>query len=166
MSGGHRSFRVVSCAVAAAGLTLAAAGVGAQSTQHLIISARVGPRTAVRTSASVLHVDPGAGPGPSIVGAIDVEACARTRTDGEVILTVEALASVDDLAGGAASGAVVIEYAGSEPGMLSGALSRVPQVAGRWTGSGVRRGTLTFTLRSAGPVAGGSLPLRFLLSVP
>lgn len=107
-----------------------------------------------------------AGGGPTVVGTVEFQAGARTSREGEVVLTVEALRDVETLAGGAAGGAVVVEFAGTEDGAVSGVLSTSPQVAGRWVGSGARRGRVVFTLRGAGYITGGVIPLRFVLSTP
>lgn len=166
MWGSDRPFvRVTVVALALTVLVGVADGL-AQSARSIVINARVGAATSLRVSESVLRVSASSGRRFSVVGMIDLEAAARTRTDGDVLLTVEALTSPDALAGGATGGHVEIDFAGAADGLESGTLSTTPQIAGRWVGSGVRRGRLTFTLRSDGDVAGGVLPLRFVLTAP
>jgi hypothetical protein len=99
------------------------------------------------------------------LGVVEFEARARTWTGGEVILTVQALREIDQL-GGQGGGGVVVEFAGTDPGVLSGVVRNTPQVAARWMGSGVRQGRLTFTARTETGLQGGVLPLRFVLSLP
>jgi len=104
---------------------------------------------------------------PLTAGAIEFRAAARTSSDGEVMLTVEPLAPIASLAGGAGDSSTTIAFMGDGEGAQSGSLSDAhPETAARWVGSGVRTGRLTFTVR--GPVSplGGTLPLRFLLTAP
>jgi hypothetical protein len=105
--------------------------------------------------------------GPLNAGAIEFRAWARTASDGEVILTVEPLASIASLSGGASGTETTIGFEGSGDGAQTGALSDAhPETVARWVGSGLRTGRLIFTVR--GPVSpqGGTLPLRFLLAAP
>lgn len=105
--------------------------------------------------------------GPLTAGSIEFRAAARTSSDGEVLLTVEPLAPIASLAGGAGDSATTIAFLGDGDGAQSGSLSDAhPETAARWVGSGVRTGRLTFTVR--GPVSpqGATLPLRFLLTAP
>ncbi len=128
----------------------------------------VSASTALRVSSSALRVGPqtGSSAGPVVVGTIDYRAAARTRTDGEVVLTVEAQADLPTLAGPSA-GENAIEFEGFGDGARAGVLrSDVPQVAGRWVGSGVRTGQLVFTLRGTAATNGAIVPLRFVISLP
>lgn len=125
--------------------------------------------TSLRVSSSVLRLDarPDAGVGPVVVGAIDFRAAARTRRDGEVVLTVEAPRDLPTIGGPPASEDPAIGFEGIGEGAIGGVLrGDDPQVAGRWTGSGVRTGQLVFTLRGAAAAASGTVPLRFILSLP
>jgi hypothetical protein len=125
--------------------------------------------TSLRLSDHVLVITPRAAndEGPVSAGAIDFRAAARTSGDGEVLLTVEPLAPIQSLSGGASEGATTVGFEGSGDGAQSGLLSDAgPEIAARWVGGGLREGRLSFTVR--GPVAprGGVLPLRFLLTAP
>jgi hypothetical protein len=142
------------------------AELGGQAIQPITLSAQIGSATRLRLSSEVLHIDASDGPVTSVVGTIGFDAAARTRVGGDVVLTVEALRDPVMLAGGAADADLIIEFAGTSDGLVPGTLSTGPRVAGRWTGSGVRQGRLVFTLRSAHAVAGGTVPLRFVLSTP
>lgn len=161
-----RRFWRVTGGVLVLALAAGSSGARAQLSRSIVIGARVGVATALRVSDSVLHVPASTGGQAAVLATIDIEAAARTRSDGEVVLTVEALSGLGALGGGAPRGEVQISFAGSADGLESGTLSATPQVAGRWSGSGVRRGRLTFTLRASGDVAGGVIPLRFLLTAP
>ncbi len=166
MWGPDRRFWRVTGGVLVLALAAGSSGARAQLSRSIVIGARVGVATALRVSESVLRVPASIGGQSAVLATIDVEAAARTRTDGEVVLTVEALSGLGTLGAGAPQGEVAIEFAGSADGMESGTLSATPQVAGRWSGSGVRRGRLTFTLHASGDVTGGVVQLRFLLTTP
>jgi hypothetical protein len=140
--------------------------VAQQAARSLVIGATVANTTSLRLSSSTLHIEVVTGGSAVVVGTIAFHAGARTRTAGEVILTVEALRDPETLASGPSGDSVVVEYGGSADGVVPGVLSTGPQVAGRWTGSGARHGQLVFTLRSAGALAGGTIPLRFVLVTP
>jgi hypothetical protein len=82
-----------------------------------------------------------------------------------VVLSVEPLRAFDG-PGGAADVVTAVSFSGVGEGTTSGALVQSqPSIAGRWTGSGLRTGTLVFVLRAAAP---GTylLPVRFVLSTP
>lgn len=150
-----------------AGIAVSAGAAAAQqSARSLVIGATVANASSLRLSSSALHVGSVEGGRVVVVGTIVFDASARTRTTGEVILTVEALRDPDTLTGGPSGDDVVVEYGGSSDGVVPGVLSTGPQVAGRWTGSGVRHGQLVFTLRSQSPTVGGTIPLRFVLATP
>jgi len=95
---------------------------------------------------------------------IEFSAAARTYTGAQVVLTVEAVGSVQPPAGGP-SADLVVGYEGE--GENAGTLSEAgPHVAGRWTGSGVRQGRVMFTLLGATAPGTYLLPLKFVLSAP
>ena len=167
-----RPARLVSAALLAAGVCTAAGVVVSASDQSIAITrfrATVGSSTRLLVSDHVLMVAPrqGGDKGPLSVGTIEFCAAARTASDGEVILTVEPLAPIASLSGGATGSETTIAFEGSGDGAQNGALNDArPETVARWVGSGQRTGRLTFTLR--GPVSpqGGMLPLRFLLAAP
>jgi hypothetical protein len=59
-----------------------------------------------------------------------------------------------------------LTFTGEGEGMIGGDISDPgPKVAGRWSGSGLRRGTLVFELL-AGKAGIFRLPIRLVLSAP
>jgi hypothetical protein len=152
-------------------VTLIGAQVGAQAPmlgradamRVLTVSAVFHSHTSLRVSASELRfdiTDPSSVPTVSI----DFSAAARTYGNADVVLTVEAAGSIDARVGGR-SADLAVGYRGD--GDNAGTLSEAgPHVAGRWTGSGVRQGRVSFTLRGATVRGTYSLPLRFVLSAP
>jgi len=136
---------------------------GADTTRVVSVSAVFQSHTSLRVSASELRfdiTDPASVPSVSI----DFSAAARTYRNGDVVLTVEAAGSIDAPVGGP-SADLAVGYRGD--GDNAGTLSEAgPHVAGRWTGSGVRQGRVSFTLRGATVPGTYSLPLRFVLSAP
>ncbi len=161
--------RILAVAVTLMTTFPAAVALAQQATHTVTFGVTFANRTSLTTSSSVLEVPQVAldASGSAVVGTIEFQAAARTRGDGEVVLTVEALRDIGSLTGGGpANAAVAIEFSGTDAGVVPGALSDTPQVAGRWVGPGLRRGQLTFTLRGTGRVSGGVIPLRFVLSAP
>ncbi|MEI6669745.1 MAG: hypothetical protein WCP29_16470 [Acidobacteriota bacterium] len=129
----------------------------------------VSASTSLRVSSSVLRVAPATGLNGEavVVGTIDYRAAARTRSGGEVVLTVEAQADVPLVGGPASGGEPAIDFAGVGDGARAGVLRQDgPQIAGRWVGSGVRTGQLVFTLRGGTSGPGMTVPLRFVISLP
>ena len=138
------------------------------ATTNVRFQSDVSASTSLRVSSSLLRVaaQPDTASGAVVIGTIEYRAAARTRRDGEVVLTVEAQSDPSALAGGASDGAIAIDFQGVGDGAHGGVLrSDAPQVAGRWVGSGVRTGQLVFTLRGAVGQP-GSVPLHFVLSLP
>jgi hypothetical protein len=167
-----RHARLLTSAIIAASVCAAFGPLTVASDQSVAVTrfhATVRTHTALRLSDDVLTIAPrvtGDG-GPLSAGVIEFRAAARTASDGEVLMTVEPLAPIASLAGGAGDTATTIAFEGSGDGAQSGALSDAhPETVARWVGSGLRTGRLTFTLR--GPVSphGATLPLRFLLAAP
>lgn len=147
------------------GLTIlpapALAATGAD-TKSVVVTATFDSRTSLRVSSQLLQFDVVDG---EAVAAIDFSAGARTRSGGEVVLTVEPARAAEG-PGGAADVETSVTFAGEGDGTRSGALSSSsPAVAGRWNGSGLRTGRMVFSLRSAAP-GSYSLPVRFVLSTP
>jgi hypothetical protein len=133
-------------------------------TKSLVVSAQFRPRTALKVSTQILRfdVDPVAG---TAIAAVDFSAAARTHEGGEVMLSVEPMRAIKG-PGGAADVEAAVTFAGEGEGTLPGELRSVaPAIAARWTGSGVRTGRLTFSLRAA---ASGTytMPIRFVLTAP
>ena len=97
--------------------------------------------------------------------SIDFSAGARVAAGADVVLTVEPLRQLEG-PGGAADAETSIAFEGVGEGLVRGRLDGVgPAIAGRWQGSGLRQGRLSFTIRAsaAGTYA---LPLQFVLSTP
>jgi len=139
------------------------------ATALVLMHSDVTASTSLRVSGSVLRIEPGinGATGPVVVGTIDYRAAARTRANGEVVLTVDTSADLDAVIGAAPGTDSGIAFAGSGDGALAGVLHRdAPQVAGRWVGSGVRAGQMVFTLNGAAAASGATVPLRFVLSLP
>lgn len=136
----------------------------ASATTSIAVTARFSSRTSLKVSSQLLQFSVTA-PGEAALATVEFSAAARTRPAGEVVLTVEAVRAMDG-PGGAADIDTAVTFSGEGEGTAAGALaSAVPSVAGRWSGSGLRTGRLTFALRSA--VTGSySVPLRFVLSTP
>jgi hypothetical protein len=137
---------------------------GADTTSNLTLLVQVQGRTRLTVSTRVLHFDV-VTPGAPAVATLDFVAASRTRSDGEVILTVEPQTWVDG-PGGAADVETEVSFTGEGAGALSGRLApATPVMAGRWTGSGKRSGRLSFNLR-AGAEGAYALPVRLVLSAP
>ena len=153
-----------SCCIAALALVLGAGrAAGESATATVSVRAEFGARTALRLSSDVLRFDV-ASPTEEALAVVDFSAAARTRSGGEVVLSVEPLGTRGP--GGAADVETSVSFRGDASGVLSGDLqSAAPTAAARWQGSGVRQGRLTFALRAA---AAGQyeVPVRFVLSTP
>jgi hypothetical protein len=127
----------------------------------------VSASTALRVSSSLLRIEPQPGVEAVVVGTIDYRAAARTRSDGEVVLTVEAQGTLPTLQGSTTGTESAIDFEGVGDGARAGVLRNdAPQIAGRWIGSGVRTGQLVFTLRGAAAASVTTVPLRFVISLP
>ena len=142
------------------------AGVSAAETANASVTvvATMGSRTSLKVSADLLHFDV-ASPGQPALAAVDFFAGARTLADAQVVLSVEPLRGVEG-PGGAADVESSVSFTGEGDGTLGGMLAPIgPTIAGKWTGSGLRRGRLIFALR-AGAAGGYTVPVRFVLSAP
>jgi hypothetical protein len=137
---------------------------GADKTSNLTLLVQVQGRTRLTVSTRVLHFDV-VNPGVPAVATLDFVAASRTRTDSEVVLTVEPQTWLDG-PGGAADVETEVSFTGEGEGALSGRLAAsTPVAAGRWTGSGRRTGRLSFNLR-AGAEGAYVMPVRLVLSAP
>lgn len=135
-----------------------------RATATLAASARFNTRTSLTVSTDVLRFDVTTADAPAVV-SVDFVAGARTKADGEVMLTVEPAGAIAG-PGGAADVEASVEFIGEGEGTLAGPIDRASSsVAGRWSGSGRRIGRLRFTLR-AGAAGTYTLPLRFVLTAP
>jgi hypothetical protein len=136
---------------------------GPTQTASVLVTANFTSKTSLKVSTELLHFV-GTGSGEALA-TVEFIAAARTRSDGDVVLTVEAMRGVDG-PGGAADVETAVTFQGEGAGARSGVLSPVSaSVAGRWSGSGRRTGRLVFALRAA---AAGTytVPVRFSLSAP
>jgi len=130
----------------------------------LTMTAEVHARTALRVSSSLLRFEVEE-PGARAVASVDFVAAARTRREGEVVLTIWPERWVEG-PGGAADVEASITFSGDEPGTFGGELAPATRVtAARWIGSGRRTGRLVFTLR-AGAQGTYLLPVQFVLTAP
>ena len=137
---------------------------GADTTSNLALLVQVQGRTKLTVSTRVLRFDV-VNPGVPAVATVDFIAASRTRTGGEVVLTVESDTWVEG-PGGAADVETEISFSGEGEGALSGTLAAsAPATAGRWAGSGRRAGRLSFSLR-AGAEGAYVMPVRLVLSAP
>lgn len=125
--------------------------------------------TSLQVSRSELLVEvPSGVMAPVYAGSVEFRAMARTRTGGDVVLTVETTleAEPQGSADGAAA-APVLEFQGTGTGTVSGVLSSsMAQVVGRWSGSGLRSGSLQFRVEGGLTPGLHRIPLRFVLSAP
>ncbi len=135
-----------------------------RATQTIGASAQFHSRTSLSVSTDVLRFDVTSAGLPATID-VDFVAAARTRTDGEVVLTVEPVRAIEG-PGGAADVEASVAFAGEGAGTLAGQIApSSAAAAGRWTGSGRRTGRLRFSLR-AGAAGAYTLPVRFVLSAP
>ena len=131
-------------------------------TQTVTATVNVQPRTAVKLSSEWLEfvVPPGA---REAVDVIDFSAAARAMPDAGVVLIVEA-GSISDAGSGGPAKPAALSYTTAEGS--GGDLSPfVPRVVATWTGGGLRRGELRFTLRDV-PPGTYTAPIRVTISVP
>lgn len=126
----------------------------------LPVNVTIFSRTSLRVSTDVLRFDVAAPDVPASV-VVDFSAGARTARQGELVLSLEAPDVNPD---GAPE--LPVTFVGQGEGTRSGALhSTGSSVAARWTGSGLRTGSLIFTVRA--PTPGQYIvPVRFVLSTP
>lgn len=132
---------------------------GAESTSSTVtVVAGFGPRTSLKVSSDNLQFAAREPDAPA-VAVVEFSAGARTQAGAEVMLTVERLPGSD------CPGEAAVTFLGEGPGTVAGILATAgPTPVARWTGSGLRKGRLTFLLRAG---AGSyNLPIRFVLSAP
>ena len=132
---------------------------GAESTSSSVaVVAGFGTRTSLKVSSEILQFaisDPDA----PAVDVIEFSAGARTQAGAEVMLTVERLPGPD------CPGEAAVTFLGEGLGTVAGTLAAAgPTLVARWSGSGLRRGRLTFLLRAGAGTH--NLPVRFVLSAP
>jgi hypothetical protein len=145
---------IFTVALVSAALTPLAASAKEVMTARVAILVQVAARTSLTVSTDQLRFDPM--PDGTLEADVDFCAGARIESGSDIVLTVQPLTPID----------AVVTFSGSGEGTRAGTLtSVVPATAGRWHGSGLRRGHLVFRLRdaSAGP---SSVPVRFVLSAP
>ena len=137
-----------------------AAADSASASASVVVAAQFATRTSLKVSSEVLQFTVPTG-GEAARVDVNFSAAARTRSGGEVILLVEPLGPIEDGSEGAGEMTFVGEGQGASRGML--AVAGATPVA-RWTGSGLRTGRLTFTLRAAAGLH--TVPVRFVLTAP
>ena len=132
---------------------------GAESTSSTVaVVAGFGTRTSLKVSGETLQFAVTEPDAPA-VAVIEFSAGARTRAGDEVMLTVERLPGPD------CPEEALITFRGDGAGTVAGTLGAAgPTPVARWTGSGLRRGRLTFLLRAGAGTY--TLPIRFVLSTP
>lgn len=135
-------------------------------TASAVLSASIEARTSLRVSTPVLRFDVVDSGAQVMETAVEFLASARTRTGGDVVLTVEADGSIQGPFG-AADAETALSFEGEGAGTTAGSLEvSGPQVAGRWTGSGQRAGRLRFSLSGAVNPGTYLVPVRLILSAP
>ncbi len=155
--------RLLAPAGVVAGLLTLAVNASAADTacRSLTVVATLSSRTTLHVSADLLRFDVTSPESPA-TAAVDFLAAARTYAGAQVMLSVEAIRG----SGEALPFDPSVSFTGEGDGTTSGSLEAAsPAIAGRWTGSGVRRGRLVFALRSVTPGT-FSVPIRFVLSAP
>jgi len=123
-------------------------------TSRVAILVQVAARTSLTVSTDQLRFDPL--PDGDAEADVDFCAAARLASGSDIVLTVQPLTPIDG----------VVTFSGNGDGTRAGTLTTTaPATAGRWHGSGLRRGRLVFRMRDAShaPV---SVPVRFVLSAP
>lgn len=142
----------------------APAAASERASATVTVTATFGTRTSLDVSTQLLQFETRQ-PGQPATASVEFAAKARTGTESEVLLSVEALRSAEE-SGGAADVETSVTFEGEGEGTLRGRVAFArPVVAGRWVGSGRRHGRLVFALR-AGARGSYSLPVRFVLSAP
>lgn len=145
-------------------LTAGSALAAETSTANVAVNVHLSSRTSLRVSTEVLQFAVGDQAGGA-TAAIDFSAGARVASDSDVVLSIEPLRSIEG-PGGAADVEASVDFAGQGDGTIAGSLTAAsPAIAGRWHGSGMRQGRVTFTLHATAPGV-YSLPVRFVLSTP
>jgi len=155
--------RTSSCLVAfcATIVLTPAASPGEDAVATLTMNATVRSRTSLRVSSSELRFDVlGAASAPTVL--VDFFAAARAQRDADVVLTVEAVGSVQFPPGGAPPNPLV-SFQG-EGGQSGPVAEGMPRILGAWKGSGVHQGRVSFTLQGATVAGTYVLHLRFVLS--
>lgn len=156
-----RALAVMACAFLVS-TALASTGHAEETVQRsVIVRADVSSRTSLKVSADVLHVDVPSQTTPGLA-AIEFSAAARTQPAGEVLLIVEPLAMERQSAHDALRPARAFHAATSDTVDLS---TGGAKVARRWIGSGLRRGTIHFSVRAPQP-GRYTVPLRIVLTAP
>jgi hypothetical protein len=134
------------------------------ATGNVSVSVPVNSRTSLKVSNDVLQFNVIEAGGVA-TASVDVSAGARVLSGVDVVLTVEPLRQLEG-ASGAADVQTAVTFEGDGDGLVGGQLDRIrPTVAGRWQGSGLRHGRLSFAIR-ARTAATYTLPVRFVLSTP
>ena len=135
-------------------LTPLAASATEVVTARIAILVQVTARTSLTVSTDRLRFDPL--PDGGAEADVDFCAAARIASSSDIVLTVQPLTPLDG----------EVTFSGSGDGTGAGILSTIASAtAGRWHGSGLRRGRLVFRLRDAAH-APMSVPVRFVLSAP
>ena len=146
-----------------AGLLTLAVNASAAETAcgSVTVVATFSSRTTLRVSADLLQFDVTSSESPA-TAAVEFLAAARTQAGAQVVLSIEPVRA----SGGPLLFDPSLSFTGEGEGTTFGSLDVAgPAIAGRWTGSGVRRGRLVFALRSA-TTGTFSVPIRFVLSAP
>ncbi len=126
------------------------------------VHAQFDSHTSLRLSSSELRFEV-VDPATPATATVDFTAAARTSRGGEVSLSVKRVGAVRRPESSRFAGDLTVDYAGENG--AAGTLSEPgPQVVGRWIGSGVREGRISFTLRGAPEPGVYSVSVKFDLS--
>jgi len=157
-----RPLPAILCAAAMVVSSVPPVWAGDTATATVTVSVQLASRTSLRVSSDVLHFDAN-GTNMPASAAIEFSAGARVPRGADVVLTVEPEGSI--ASGGAADVDTAVTFEGDGDGTVAGTLAATPSVAGRWQGSGLRKGRVRFTLHAT---AAGSyvVPVRFVLTTP
>jgi hypothetical protein len=152
---------VLTCAAVCGGAGTRSASAADGVTASVVVTVEFSSRISLRVSTDVLKFVPV--DGDLATAAVDFSAGARTHAGGEVMLSVERRPG----SGGGTELESPVSFAGQGAGTLDGFLGHGSSraVAGRWRGSGLRRGRLVFAL-DGGAAGTHIVPVRFILSAP
>jgi hypothetical protein len=131
------------------------------ATNTVTLQVSLSSHSSLRVSSSTLRFEvTGAG---VTTTSLEFWAAARTRSGGEVVLTVQPVGPVQRPDGAPADPLSVACDQDGERGTLS---DDGPQTIGRWVGGGLRQGRVVCTLRGATHQGSYTVPVKFMLSVP
>ena len=151
------------CAIGLLSVVLPTLAAGESAKASVVVNAEFSSRTSLKVSAQVLTFEV-VNPAQAATASVEFSAGARTLTRGDVVLSFEMLRAIEG-PDGCPDVEAALTLAGEGQGAMSRGALAEPQVARRWTGSGLRTGRLVFALR-AGAAGTYAVPMRFTLIAP